>query len=220
MLGGHVTDPSRTCVGANGGMEDPNPKTAARRQGDGPPAETVVGNLICPLFRRPSPALGKPALPAMEVSLEDRLPEADSLPDGFVESSAEPQLSSFSSAPPPPLIAEYKDSLLDPDCGPVRRSPDLLFDELSVVDRLESAVRVVASPCLPENDDNVGASSGSAEVRAGTLLGSVPGPRTQQDHSSLRGGEQVVGDDDISNRGNNERDCPPKYTTSNSLDFF
>ncbi|CAA6654785.1 unnamed protein product [Spirodela intermedia] len=93
----------------------------------------------------------------MEVSLENRLPEADSLPDGFVESSAEPQLSSFSPVPPP-VVAEYKDSLLDADCGPVRRSSDLLFDEVSVVDQVESAVRVVASPsCIPENDKNVGA---------------------------------------------------------------
>ncbi|CAA7389453.1 unnamed protein product [Spirodela intermedia] len=140
----------------------------------------------------------------MEVSLENRLPEADSLPDGFVESSAEPQLSSFSPVPPP-VVAEYKDSLLDADCGPVRRSSDLLFDEVSVVDQVESAVRVVASPsCIPENDKNVGGSGGSADVRAGAVSGSVPGLRNEQGHSSLRGGEQVLGDDDISNRENLE----------------
>ena len=101
----------------------------------------------------------------MEVSLESRLPEADSLPDGFVEiSGEEPQSYPFSQKSSAPVSPASRDS-----------RP---FEERVAFDRTESATEVVSSRFnFAESGDNVSGPRGS-------FTESVASSKVEQDHSS------------------------------------
>ena len=119
----------------------------------------------------------------MEISPESRLPEARSLPDGFVDSSEEePRLYSFSQKFTSPVSSEK-----------------------IVIDRVASAAEAVSSHFnFSDGEDDLRGLSAPVVAGDGSVLESAPEARVEQDHPSLRCGEEIPLGGGASNLGNIE----------------